>query len=71
MDKAVQARDVETLTWRDIEALPYYVGSAIIIWMFTMGLSEVGPELRVAAAKAALFFALIGVRFAFLHEEKA
>jgi hypothetical protein len=65
------AVDVEALTWRDIEALPYYVAGIVILVTFVMGLAEAGPNLQLGAAKAMLLVTLLGVRHAFLNEGAA
>jgi lysozyme family protein len=69
LDRALVS-DVEPLSWKDIEALPYYVFGALALVGTVYALSDAGPVLQTTLAKAVLIFGMIGLRYAWIGMEK-
>lgn len=68
LDRALVS-DVEPLTWRDIEALPYYVFGALAVAGTIYVLADAGPILQTTLAKAILILGMIGLRHAWIGME--
>lgn len=68
LDYALVA-DAEPLSWRDIEALPFYVFGALAVAGSAYALADAGPVLQATMAKAILIFGMIGLRQAWIGRE--
>lgn len=61
--------EAEPLSWRDVEALPYYAAAALTLAGFLQLLSGLGPELQDMTVKAALVTGILVARHALLGRE--
>jgi hypothetical protein len=62
--------DAEPLSWRDIEALPYYAFGILAVIGTFYALADVGPVLQSTTAKAILILGMVGLRHAWIGMER-
>jgi hypothetical protein len=53
--------DAEPMSWRDIEALPFYLAGALAAFAIVHGLAESGPALQSSSIKAVVMMGMLGL----------
>jgi succinate dehydrogenase hydrophobic anchor subunit len=61
--------EIERLTWRDIEALPYYIIATSALGGVAYALADVGAMLQTTTAEALLIFLLVALRHIWIGME--